>query len=147
MQKTDRRVYRLMQVRLNEMTRSDVLATRVGLLVGKASALAEEPALTPNLVVELDREWEAVTENDADRLPFGLKSRFESLRAQLESRLSAQLVLQREVKTAYAELSELDGNPVMTPSERSARVTGFCREIERMENIAGTIFPATSVAC
>lgn len=51
-----------MQVRLNEMTRSDVLATRVGLLVGKASALAEEPALTPNLVVELDREWQTVTE-------------------------------------------------------------------------------------
>lgn len=133
MQKTDRRVYRLMQVRLNEMTRSDVLATRVGLLVGKASALAEEPALTPNLVVELDREWQTITENDADRLPFGLKSRFESLRAQLESRLSAQLVLQREVKTAYAELSELDGNPVMTPSERSARLQDFAGKLKEWE--------------
>lgn len=130
MQKTDRRVYRLMQMRLNEMVRSDALAAKVALLVGKASALVEESALTPNLVVELDREWQMVVGNDTGSLPFELKNRFESLRAQLESRLSAQLVLQREVKTAYAELSVLDGNSAMTPSERSARLQNFAGKLK-----------------
>ncbi len=131
MQKSDRRVYKLMQVRLSEMAHDDALLTKVSMLVGKATVLAEEAALTPNLVADLDREWNAVVEKAAGRLPSDAGKQFESVRARLESRLSAQLALQREVKSGFDELLDSGRNPGLTPSARAALIQEFASRLER----------------
>ena len=59
--KTDRRVYRLVQTRLNELAFSDKFFADVGTCIEKAAHLVQEPGLTPNLVAELDREWKMIT--------------------------------------------------------------------------------------
>ena len=131
MQKTDRRVYRLMQTRLNEIAYIEKVFSEVTRLVGKASELVNETALTPNLVADLDREWKAVSPDDLEKLPAELKAQFEALRSQLESRLSSQLLLQWEVKSCYEELSGINHNRSLNPAERAGLLETFSARMEQ----------------
>lgn len=120
LQKSDRRVYRLMQDRLNEQARSDKFLSDAKKCIEKAVGLVNEPGLTPNLVAELDREWKKLVAADNNFLPISLKAEFDSLHSQLMSRLALQLALQREMKMADSQLSTIASNNSMTPDERSA---------------------------
>ncbi len=135
MQKTDRRVYRLMQTRLNEMAHNDALLAQVDLLIGKAKALLDEAVLMPNLVADLDREWETIAKKGFDTLSSDRNVQFETLRAQLESRLSAQLALQRDVKYNFDALLDMDKNPALTPSERAELLQDFAGKLNHWKQL------------
>ncbi len=118
--KTDRRVYRLMQTRLNELAFSDKFFADVQACIEKAARLVQEPGLTPNLVAELDREWKVITSTGNSLLSSELLAQFNSLHSQLTSRLARQVELQRELKAADVRLSEIGVDNSLTPDERSA---------------------------
>lgn len=117
--KTDRRVYRLVQTRLNELAFSDKFFADVGASIEKAARLVQEPGLTPNLVAELDREWKVITSADNGLLSSELLAQFNSLHSQLTSRLAFQVELQLELKAADGRLSEIGIDSNLTPDERS----------------------------
>ncbi|WP_278541115.1 DUF349 domain-containing protein [Oxalobacter formigenes] len=130
--KTDRRVYRLVQTRLNELAFSDKFFADVGTCIEKAAHLVQEPGLTPNLVAELDREWKMITSVDNGLLSSELLAQFNSLHSQLTSRLALQVDLQLELKAADGRLSEIGTDSNLTPDERStvleeigARINGW----------------------
>ena len=125
MQKTDRRVYRLMQTRMSDMARTEAQAASMEQVVDTAAALLDDPALTPNLVVDLDRKWQSAASGEPEKWQTGLRMRFESLRNQLEGRLTAQLQLQRTVKSAYGEMTALENRVDMTPQERKEALDAF----------------------
>ena len=129
MRKTDRRVYRLMQTRLNEIAHIEAVFAKVAHLADSAAALVDGAALAPNLVADLDREWKAIPSDDLEKLPAELKTQFETLRLQLESRLSAQLLLQWEVKSCYEELSGMDKNLSLSPAERAGLLETFSEKL------------------
>ena len=129
MQKTDRRVYRLMQTRINDMARTEAQAASMEQVVDMAAALVDDPGLTPNLVADLDRKWQVVSSGDPEKWQTGLRMRFESLRARLEGRLMAQLQLQRTVKSAYGEMSALESRVDMTPQERKESLDAFTEKL------------------
>lgn len=118
--KTDRRVYRLMQTRLNELAFADKFFADVEECIEKAARLVQEPCLTPNLVADLDHEWKVITSADNSLLSSELRAQFNSLHSRLTSRLALQVELQRELKVADARLSEIGSVSGMTPDERSA---------------------------
>ncbi len=135
--KTDRRVYRLVQTRLNELAFSDKFFADVGACIEKAARLVQEPGLTPNLVAELDREWKVITSADNGLLSSELLAQFNSLHSQLTSRLALQVELQWELKAADARLSEIGIDGSLPPDERSAiledigaRINGWKRSPE-----------------
>ncbi len=125
MLKTDRRVYRMMQARLNEKAHTETVLCQVRHCIDEASGLAADAALTPNRVADLDREWEAIPATDLANLPDPLKRKYAFLRSQLEERLSNQLLLQRKVRAARAELMEIGKNRTLEPGERTGLLTDF----------------------
>lgn len=129
LQKTDRRVYRLMQERLGELARSDKFLADAGKCIEEATRLVNEAGLTPNLVAELDREWKAIVSAGNGLLPPELNAEFDSLHARLTSRLAFQLDLQRDLIAADARLSEIGANDTLTPDERSAALEDVTSKI------------------
>lgn len=146
--KTDRRVYRLMQTCLNELAFSDKFFADVGACIEKAARLVQEPGLTPNLVAELDREWKVITSADNGLLSSELLAQFNSLHSQLTSRLALQVELQRELKAADGQLSEIGIDSSLTPDERLAvleeigtRMNGWKQSSEWL-SLPRQVFPA-----
>ena len=133
MQKTDRRVYRLMQTRMSDMARTEAQAASMEQVVDTAAALLDDPALTPNLVVDLDRKWQSAASGEPEKWQTGLWMRFESLRNQLEGRLTAQLQLQRTVKSAYGEMTALENRVDMTPQERKESLDAFTESLTQWQ--------------
>ena len=118
--KTDRRVYRLVQTRLNELAFSDKFLTDVADCIEKAVRLVKEPALTPNLVADLHREWKKVVSADKGLLSSELTAQFDSLHSRLTSRLLLQVELQRELKAVDGFLSKIENNRSISPDKRRA---------------------------
>jgi len=90
--KTDRRVAKLMQSRLDQLRRKEMAETHAQECIDEAQRLFDASPLMANLVAELDKRWQL-----AGELPDTMRASFERLRAQLAERLTAQADLQRAV--------------------------------------------------
>ncbi|MDL2284003.1 DUF349 domain-containing protein [Oxalobacter sp. OttesenSCG-928-P03] len=121
MRNTDRRVTRLMQSRLDEMTERDRQQNRIQTCIDSAENLKNEPHLLPNLVADLDRQWEAVRKtgnHDAAQI-----ARYERIREEIGKRLADQASLQRQVMDTLAGLRKLEEDEAgLAPAERAARL-------------------------
>ena len=103
-QKSDRRVYRLMQTRLNELEQSQQLIGRIEEILSDSQLLLKDPTLTPSQVVAFEHRWAALENETKGNIPADRKAAFETCRAAMEARLQDQLNLQREIKSASDEL-------------------------------------------
>jgi len=101
MRNTDRRVAKLMQARLDLIRHEQSEQQKAGASIAAAHALLQDEHLSPNQVVELDRDWQVIKAG-AD-----LAEQFATVRASLGQRLEAQVLLQRAVIDAVAELRGL----------------------------------------
>ena len=104
---TDRRVARLMQQRLAAAASQDQAARRARTVLTQAESLACAPALRPNQVVAVARDWQAIALPPPDAA-----DAFATVQARLEQRLQAQAVLQRSVldQTARAQAALADAD-------------------------------------
>ena len=118
---TDRRVTRLAQSRLDAILQREKREAQIQDCVDLASRLKNEARLLPNLVADLDRQWEAVEKTDADAALF---RRYEAIRDVIGQRLADQAALQREVMDTLSALLQLEKEEAtLTPSEREDRLT------------------------
>ncbi|MGN0917957.1 MAG: DUF349 domain-containing protein, partial [Oxalobacter sp.] len=72
-QKTDRRVYRLMQTRLNEMKASQEILVRAEAVLAEAGRLMKKAGLAPNQVSDLERQWHDLCQDHATVIPAQIK--------------------------------------------------------------------------
>lgn len=99
MRETDRRVAKLMQQRLSELARQELVQQRMEASIDRAQALIAGAIVLPNQVVELDRAWA-----DAGAGFSALESTFANYRSELGQRLQAQAALQRRAMDLVAML-------------------------------------------
>ena len=114
-QKTDRRVYRLMQNRLNEMKQSQEILAKADAVLAEADSLVKKAGLAPNQVADLERHWHDVYQGNEAVIPAEKKAHYEACLKQLGDRLQDQLSLQQEIRQASEFLDALvlqqAGNP------------------------------------
>jgi len=101
MRNTDRRVAKLMQGRLDLIRHEQAEQRRAQASIETAERLLRDEKLSPNQVGELDRQWKII------QAAPGQIDQFDAIRAGLAQRLEAQVVLQRAVIDAVAELRRL----------------------------------------
>lgn len=100
MLKSDKRVVKLMQSRLDLIAQASKQEQLAQLCIEEASHLAQQPHLIANQVSDLDKRQSAV------QFPAHLLAQFTSLRQQLEVKLLAQTALQRRVLDLLAQLNQ-----------------------------------------
>ena len=117
---TDRRVARLMQQRLAAAASQDQAARQAQTVLAQATLLAGAPALRPNQVVAVARDWQAIASPPSDAA-----NAFATLQAKLEQRLQAQAVLQRsvldQIARAQAALANADADAAFEAIADAAR--------------------------
>jgi hypothetical protein len=101
MRNTDRRVAKLMQGRLDLIRHGQAEQRRAQASIEGAERLLRDEKLSPNQVGELDRQWKIIQAAPSQVEQFG------QIRAALAQRLETQVVLQRAVIDAVAELRRL----------------------------------------
>lgn len=120
MRKSDRRVARLLQQRLDALAQADRTAKQVESVVAQAQRLLALPQLLPNHIVDLDACWQAI----AARLPQH-GAAYDPLRAALGDRLLAQSALQRTALDTLARLQQLQrsltSGAALPPAEEFTR--------------------------
>ena len=97
----DRRVAKLMQIRLDVLRRQQQVADQAVACITEAQRLLGEKHLLPNYVADLDRIWKTVD------VPKALCQQFMQLRTTLGERLTAQTDLQRVVIDLLHQVREL----------------------------------------
>ncbi len=102
MRRTDRRVARLLQQRLEALAQQQRAARQAQAWLDSAQQLLDEPRLLPNQVAELDRAWEAI-----GAVAPMQQGQYQALRAGLEARLLAQAALQRAALDTLARWRQL----------------------------------------
>jgi hypothetical protein len=103
MRKLDRRVAKLMQARIDAISKQELIAKHAQDCILDAQSLLQNKPLMLNRVVDIDRNWRSVGEvGDQQR------ATFESLRREIDECLSAQALLQRSVLDAIDELRALN---------------------------------------
>ncbi|WP_170174910.1 DUF349 domain-containing protein [Undibacterium parvum] len=100
MLKTDKRVAKLMQSRLDVIAQAAKQEQLAQLCIEEASHLAQLPHVIANQVSDLDKRQAAV------QFPAHLLAQFTSLRQQIEAKLLAQTALQRRVLDLLAQLNQ-----------------------------------------
>mgnify|MGYP002624034514 CR=1 FL=1 len=103
-QKTDRRVYRLMQTRLNGMRQSQEILAKAEAVLAEADSLVKKAGLAPNQVADLERHWHDLYQGNEAVIPAKKKERYEACLKQLGNRLQDQLSLQQEIRQASESL-------------------------------------------
>jgi len=101
MRNTDRRVVKLMQGRIDLLRHQAGEAQRAEAAIATAARLLGDDNLSPNQVVELDRQWQVI------KATAELAERFAVSRAALAARLEAQVALQRAVIDAVTAMRGL----------------------------------------
>lgn len=127
-QKTDRRVYRLMQTRLNEMKASQVILARAEAVLAEAGRLMKKAGLAPNQVSDLERQWHDLCQDHAAVIPVQIKEHYETSLKQLGVRLQDQILLQQEIRQASEFLDSL-ARQAGTPEETLQTLTGFEQQL------------------
>jgi exonuclease SbcC len=101
MLKTDKRVAKLMQSRLDLIAETGKQAQLAQLCLEEATHLAQQAHLLANQVTELDKRRAAV------QFPVVLVTQFDQLRQKIEAKLLAQTALQRRVLDLLSELNQV----------------------------------------
>ena len=126
--KTDGRVTKLMQSRLNEIQRREKQHSGMRQCIQLAENLKNEDQLHPGSVAELDRQWADMT-----RMPSGetaLQKQYETIREDIRVRLENQTILQRQIMDALTKLEDLDSQSDITPSEREIQLENILESVE-----------------
>ncbi len=123
-QKTDRRVYRLMQTRLNEMKQSQEILEKIDMVLMEADRLVKNAGLAPNQVADLERQWQDLYQNNEKVIPAQKKEQYEKCLKQLGIRLQNQLSLQQEIRHAIELLDALE-QQTGTPQETLQALARF----------------------
>jgi hypothetical protein len=103
MRNTDRRVAKLMQVRLDAIRHEQAEQQKAQGCIDVAERLLQDADLSPNQVADLDRRWQVIV------APVQLMAQFAALRTDLAQRLATQVALQRALIDAVAALRALPG--------------------------------------
>lgn len=124
MRKTDRRVARLLQQRLEALAHQQRVEQLVQAWLASAQCLLQEPQLLPNQVAELDRSWQAIGPVQPMQ-----DAQYQPVRAGLGARLLAQAALQRAALDTLAHLRQLqqtvEGASPLPPVDEVARALGI----------------------
>ena len=120
MRNVDRRVAKLMQSRLDAIRHHDAELARGQSTLDQARSLLQDQLLTPNHVAELDRKWAVIAAPE-------LVDEFTSVRAQLGTRLEAQVQLQRAMIDRVASLRTLE-TAGLNAAELAARLDAVQQE-------------------
>ncbi|MEA5096928.1 MAG: DUF349 domain-containing protein, partial [Burkholderiaceae bacterium] len=119
--KTDRRVAKLMQARLDDIRHHESTDKLAQDCIAEAQRLVQAMPLMANRVADLDRRWQSAAAASAQ-----FQSSFEHLRGQIEERLAAQASLQRAVIDALERARQLNADAMIAPEFRHG-------ELERLE--------------
>ncbi len=106
-QKSDRRVYKLMQDRLNAAKQTEALLEKVQGVVQIVEALVARPGLAPNQVADVERQWAALADAHGAEIPDETKTRCQACLEKLGARLKAQIALQQELRKVSESLDGL----------------------------------------
>ena len=127
MRKTDRRVARLMQTRLDDIRRQESTEKYAQDCIAEAQRMAQEMPLMANRVADLDRRWQLAGSASAQ-----LQSAFEQLRQQIAQRLAAQASLQRAVIDVLERTRELEAELAsLAPEVRQETLDRLDAELTR----------------
>lgn len=124
MRKTDRRVARLLQQRLDTLAHQQRVEQQVQAWLARAQGLLLEAQLLPNQVAELDRNWQAIGTVQPVQDAY-----YQPVRSALSARLLAQAALQRAALDTLTHLRQLqqtieDASP-LPPAEEVTRALGI----------------------
>lgn len=111
MRKSDRRVAKLLQQRLDQLLQQEAGEEKAARCVAQAQRLLQEPQLMVNQVADLDRAWQQVGAVSAAAAVL-----FEDHREKLRQRLEAQTALQRSVIDVVASLEQAMKSAVESPA-------------------------------
>ncbi len=129
-QKIDRRVYRLMQTRLNEMKQSHAILSQVKAILADADRLVKREGLAPNQVTDLERQWDDLYQKHAESIPEQAEAHYQDCLKRLGTRLQNQLSLQQEIRHASEHLEAFGQQVVGTPEEALQVLTGFAQQLD-----------------
>ncbi len=101
--KVDRRVAKLMQTRIDLISKQELIAKHAEDCIRDAQRMLHEIPLMSNRVADMDRAWRSIGNVIEPQL-----SIFEALRQEIDSRLSTQIALQRSVIDAIDALRKLN---------------------------------------
>lgn len=116
----DRRVAKLLQGRLDAIRHHQSELARGAACIEQARHILDEALLTPNHVVDLDRNWSVITAPE-------LAGEFGQLRSAINARLDAQTALQRGVIDSLAALRQLD-QAQLTADELTQRLAAMAQD-------------------
>ena len=101
--KLDRRVAKLVQSRIDEIAKHEMITKLAQDCIDEARRLMQEVPLVSNLVADLDRNWRSIGEVGEPH-----RSTYDSLRNNIDARLAAQTALQRAVIDALDAVRKLN---------------------------------------
>ena len=130
--RTDGRVTKLMQTRLNEIERIEKQRNSMRECILLAEKLKNEDQLLPNRVAELDRQWADVNKvpsNDATLL-----EQYATIREEIRVRLENQTLLQRQIMDIQARLESLEKESSLTPDQREAQLENMLEPVQSWKN-------------
>lgn len=107
MQKIDRRVYRFVQSRLNELEQTKAAMASAELILASAEALVNDATLTPTQVANFERDWSHFLIKNQSIVSDAIKIRYEDYQRQLNARLKNQRSLQQEIRNMVSYLDRL----------------------------------------
>jgi hypothetical protein len=154
---TDRRVARLMHVRLEQLDRQERLAAGAAQCIEQARTLLDAPVPGVTQVAELDRAWHALAQS-GETVPAPLAQRFQRKFDALSARLRAQADLQRAVLDALRAATEsvADGDALAAllrsaeapslPRKLVAEAERVCAEATLRKNAPPPVPEAVAVA-
>jgi DNA repair protein SbcC/Rad50 len=132
MRKVDRRVAKLMQARLDTIAKGELIAKDAEDCLAAAHRLLLEVPLMPNRVADIDRTWKSIGEVEEPH-----QSQFAVLRSEMESRLAAQMTLQRTVIDSLESLRTLKTTIAsLRPEQATSVLDGIAQDLTRFRNAA-----------
>lgn len=102
---SDRRVEKLLQQRLDELSKRETAGALAGQAITHAQSLVDAAALLVNQVADLDREWEQVGPAAPEQI-----AAYTELRDRLGQRLAEQMKLQQSVREVCNRLQALEND-------------------------------------
>lgn len=130
MLKTDKRVAKLMQSRLDLIAETGKQAQLAQLCVEEATHLAQQAHLLANQVTELDKRRAAV------QFPVALVTQFDQLRQKIEAKLLAQTALQRRVLDLLSELNQVTQSISVDSAADSAAEHQAGADVDQLDQLS-----------
>lgn len=127
--KTDKRVAKLMQSRLDLIAESGKQAQLAQLCIEEATHLAQQAHLLANQVTELDKRRAAV------QFPEALVAQFDQLRQKIEAKLLAQTALQRRVLDLLNQLNQANQLSQTTQAVSSDSAADGADDVEQVDQV------------